>query len=315
MANSPSLGSAVRVGVVQFPATDDSDENRRRGLDGIARAAGAGAQLICLQELFASLYFCQSEDPAAFKLAESIPGPTTETVAEAARRYGVAVVVPVFERRAPGVFHNSTAVIDADGSLLGVYRKMHIPDDPSYYEKYFFTPGDTTPLPAEAPEATASQDGFGSFRTRWARVGPLICWDQWYPEAARIVTLLGAEILCYPTAIGWLPEERNDLGDAQREAWEVMHRAHAIANGVFVVAANRVGREGRIEFWGNSLVCDPFGRVLARGATDREEVLVVDCDLSLIERTRCDWPFLRDRRTDAYGGITSRFLDRGGRAR
>jgi N-carbamoylputrescine amidase len=318
----------LRVGVVQSWGTDDRSTNLERAKAGVLSAAHAGARLVCLQELFAGPYFCQSESPDPFRLAEPIPGPTTEAIAEVARDLGVVVVTPVFERRAPGLYHNSTVVIDADGSLLGTYRKMHIPDDPSYYEKYYFTPGDagtiptnrTAPMIGTAPTNPAGtnptlvdsprveqRDGFACFRTRVADIGVLICWDQWYPEAARLVTLLGAEIICYPTAIGWLPSEKSELGVAQREAWEVMHRAHAIANGVFVVASNRVGLEGNIEFWGNSIVCDPLGRVLGRAPTDREDILVVDCDLSLIESTRCDWPFLRDRRIDAYRGITERY--------
>jgi N-carbamoylputrescine amidase len=250
--------------------------------------------VVCLPELFRTPYFCQTEDSKLFDLAESVPGPTTEAIAKAARAAGVVVIASVFERRAAGVYHNTAALLDADGSLAGVYRKMHIPDDPLYYEKFYFTPGDL---------------GFRSFALRDARAGILVCWDQWFPEAARLTALAGAQILFYPTAIGWQFDEASEVDAAQHDAWETAQRAHAIANGVFVVAVNRVGREDSIRFWGQSFVCDPFGRVLARASSSEEEILVVDCDLDLIERVRRNWPFLRDRRIDAYPDLSRRFRD------
>jgi len=288
----------VRVGLVQMSSTDEPAQNLKKAIDGMEDAAKKGAQIVCLGELFRTRYFCQAEDPALFDLAEPIPGPTTEAVGAVARRNGVVVIASIFERRAAGLYHNSTAVIDADGSLLGLYRKMHIPHDPLYYEKYYFTPGDSAP----------GESGFVSFSTPHARIGTLICWDQWYPEAARITALKGAEILFYPTAIGWHHREKAQHGVSQHDAWETMQRAHAIANGVFVAAVNRVGTEGGIEFWGSSFVADPFGKVLARASSSREETLLAACDLSRIEEARRNWPFLRDRRTDAYGTITSRYL-------
>jgi N-carbamoylputrescine amidase len=274
----------------------DKQANVAKAVSGIAKARAEGAEIVCLQELFASLYFCQEEDPAAFELAEALDGPTVQSIARAAREHGVTVITSIFERRAAGVYHNSIVVLGPDGERLGVYRKMHIPDDPQYLEKFYFTPGDL---------------GFQSVETPHAQVGPLICWDQWYPEAARLTALRGAEILFYPTAIGWLPEEKAEHGAAQRDAWQTIQRAHAIANGVFVVAVNRVGQEGDpqkgIEFWGHSFVCDPFGRIIAQAGAG-EEVLVVECDLSLQEETRQIWPFLRDRRIDAYVGLDKRWL-------
>jgi N-carbamoylputrescine amidase len=287
-------GNVVNVGLVQMRCVEDRAANLARALEGIREAARRGAGIVCLQELFASLYFCQSEDTTAFDLAEPVPGPTTEALRRVAAENGVVVVGSVFEKRAEGIFHNTAVVIDADGSLLGLYRKMHIPDDPQYYEKYYFTPGDL---------------GFRSFATRAGRVGALVCWDQWFPEAARLTVLGGADLLFYPTAIGWHPHEKAELGAAQHAAWETVQRAHAIANGVFVVAVNRVGREGDLEFWGASFVADPFGSVLTRAAHDREEVLVVGCDLDRIAETRRNWPFLRDRRIDAYGALGKRYLD------
>jgi N-carbamoylputrescine amidase len=268
----------VRLGLVQMACSAEPGRNLERALAGIDEAAREGAQVICLQELFRTLYFCQTEDHAVFDLAEPVSGPTTAALAGAARRRGVAII----------------GSIDADGSLAGIYRKMHIPDDPLYYEKFYFTPGDT---------------GFVAFATRPARVGALVCWDQWYPEAARLTALRGAEILFYPTAIGWHHSEKAEHGEAQHQAWETMQRAHAISNGVFVAAVNRVGTEGGLEFWGASFVSDPFGRILARASSTKEETLVVSCDLARIEEVRRNWPFLRDRRIDAYGAITSRFLD------
>ena len=264
----------------------------------VGQAAGRGAQIICLPELFATRYFCQSEDAANFALAESIPGPTTARFAGIAKELGVALIVPIFERRAAGVYHNSVAVLDADGRLLGRYRKTHVPDDPLYFEKFYFTPGDL---------------GYPVFSTQFARIAPLICWDQWFPEAARMCALAGAEILVYPTAIGWHPAERNVEGDAQCDAWRTVQRAHAIANGVFVAAVNRVGHEGPqdggLDFWGQSFACDPGGRVLAAGSVDDVDVILAPCDLRRIEKQRQGWPFLRDRRIDSYHGLSARLLD------
>ncbi len=300
-AQSPPTASGHRrstvVGLVQTSTTSDVAANLDKALRGIADAAARGAQVVCLQELFASPYFCQEEDPAAFALAEPLDGPIVQAVARQAKAHGVTVVTPVFERRAPGIYHNSVVVLGPQGERLGAYRKMHIPDDPQYLEKFYFTPGDL---------------GFTAVKSPTATLGPLICWDQWYPEAARLTALRGAEILLYPTAIGYLPDEKQELGQAQLEAWQTVQRGHAIANGVFVVAVNRVGREGDpergIEFWGHSFVADPFGRVIAEAGSG-EEVLVVECDHSLLEETRQNWPFLRDRRIDAYTGIDRRFLD------
>ena len=287
----------VAVGIVQMAVSSNKDANIDQAIAGIERAAGRGAEIVCLQELFASPYFCQVEDARHFDLAETIPGPTTERLADAARRAGVTVVAGVFERRSAGVYHNSAVVLAPDGALAGLYRKMHIPDDPQYYEKFYFTPGDL---------------GFVACRTPRAVVGPLICWDQWYPEAARLTALRGAEILFYPTAIGWLPEDKPTAGPAQLSAWQTMQRSHAIANGVFVVVANRVGRETSgersIEFWGHSFVCDPYGVILGE-AGEGEDVLVVECDLGSVEAARRSWPFFRDRRIDAYTGITRRWID------
>jgi N-carbamoylputrescine amidase len=289
-----------RVGLVQMRCSTDPEDNVRRACAALREAARRGAQVACLPELFRSRYFCQVEDPALFDLAEPIPGPTTEVLAGLARETGMVVVGSIFERRAPGLYHNTAVVLDADGSLAGRYRKMHIPDDPLYYEKYYFTPGDL---------------GFQVMATRFARVGTLVCWDQWYPEAARLTALKGAEILFYPTAIGWHPAEKAEFGEAQSSAWETVQRAHAINNGLFVAAVNRVGHEGPssgaggLEFWGGTFLADPFGRVLARAGRDTEEVLVVACDPRLQEETRRNWPFLRDRRIDAYGPIIQRFLD------
>jgi N-carbamoylputrescine amidase len=262
-------------------------------------AAERGAQVACLPELFRTQYFCQAEETARFDLAEPVPGPTTLALAQVANETSMVVVGSVFERRAAGIYHNTAVVLDADGSLRGRYRKMHIPDDPLYYEKFYFTPGDL---------------GFQVFETRHAHVGTLVCWDQWYPEAARLTALLGAEILLYPTAIGWHPAEKDIHGEAQASAWETIQRAHAIANGVYVAATNRVGHEGPpgggLEFWGGSFLSDPFGRIIARAGREAEEILIAVCDPALQEETRRNWPFLRDRRIDAYAPITQRFLDR-----
>ncbi len=281
------------VGLVQMRCNPDVTENLAKVLAGIEAAAGRGADIVCLQELHRSPYFCQREDAATFDLAEPIPGPSTEAISQVAERCGVAVLASLFERRAPGLYHNTAVLIARDGSLAGLYRKMHIPDDPLYYEKYYFTPGDT---------------GFATFETHCGRIGPLVCWDQWFPEAARLAALRGAEILFYPTAIGWHAAEKAEHGSAQYDAWQTIQRSHAIANGVFVVAVNRVGVEDGLEFWGGSFVADPFGRVLAQAGHEREEVLVVACDRDLITATRRNWPFLRDRRIDAYGGLLKRYL-------
>ena len=284
----------VAVGLVQMRCSDDADENLARAMAGVEEAASRGARIVCLQELFRSPYPCQDEDPARFELAESIPGPSTEALSKVAAARRVEVIASLFERRAPGVYHNTAVLIDSDGRLAGRYRKMHIPDDPLYYEKFYFAPGDL---------------GFRSFDTRDARVGTLVCWDQWFPEAARLSALSGAQILFYPTAIGWQFDEGAEVDAAQHDAWQTVQRAHAIANGVFVVAVNRVGVEGSIRFWGQSFVADPFGRVIARASDRDEQTLVVQCDLAAIEKVRREWPFLRDRRIDAYGELSRRFRD------
>jgi len=287
-----------RVGLVQMRCTIDPEDNMARAVAGVRDAAGRGAGIVCLPELFRTQYFCQREDPELFELAEPIPGPTTERFAALARECSAALVVSLFERRAAGLYHNTAVVIDADGTLRGRYRKMHIPDDPLYYEKFYFTPGDL---------------GFLAFDTRPGRIGTLVCWDQWYPEAARLTALAGAEVLFYPTAIGWHPSEKAEHGAAQRAAWQTIQRAHAIANGVYVVAVNRVGHEGPadggLEFWGTSFVADPLGVTLAEGSQTDEAVLVVDCDRRRLEDVRRNWPFLRDRRIDAYAGLERRLRD------
>ncbi|HVL88204.1 MAG TPA: carbon-nitrogen hydrolase [Candidatus Thermoplasmatota archaeon] len=287
------MSPTVRVALLQTHASADPEDNLRRTLALAREAAARGAKIVCLQELYRTEYFPREESQANFRLAETIPGPSTEAFSALARETGVVLVVPIFEKRAAGLYHNSLAVIDADGRLVGVYRKMHIPDDPCFFEKFYFAPGDT---------------GFCAFDTRYGRVAALICWDQWYPEGARLAALAGAQFLFYPTAIGYHP---NDAGVAhvQRDAWETIQRSHAIANGVFVGAANRVGREDEVVFWGASFVAGPFGEVLARASQDKEEILLADCDLSQIESARHGWPFLRDRRIDAYDGLTKRFLD------
>jgi len=285
----------VTLGLVQMAMRPDKASNVARACAAIADVARRGADVVVLPELFASPYFCQVQDPGRFELAESVDGPTVEAIAAAAREHGVAVITPIFERRAAGVYHNSLVVLGPAGGRLGLYRKMHIPDDPLYYEKYYFTPGDL---------------GFVAVSTPFAKIGPLICWDQWYPEAARLVALQGAQVLCYPTAIGWHPKEKAEFGAAQLAAWQIIQRSHAIANGVYVAAVNRVGHEGPagggLEFWGHSFVADPFGVVLAE-AGEGEETLVVPLDLARLEDVRRNWPFFRDRRIDAYAGIASRF--------
>src|SRR5512143_3579648 len=283
-----------KVGLVQMSMSERTTLNLDKAVAKVAEAAKAGAEVVCLPELFRSPYFCQREDAALFDLAEAVPGSSTEALGRAAKEAGVAVIAPVFERRAPGLYHNTAAVIDATGELLGLYRKMHIPDDPCFYEKFYFTPGDL---------------GFRAFDTRAGRVGALICWDQWYPEGARLTALKGAAVLFYPTAIGWHPHEKAQHGAAQRDAWRTVQRGHAVANGVYVAAVNRVGHEpgpegqAGLEFWGTSFLCDPFGVVIAEASIEKEEILVGEVDLGRIEEVRRGWPFLRDRRIDAYQGI------------
>jgi N-carbamoylputrescine amidase len=279
----------------------DPAENLAKAEARIREAAGRGAQIVSVQELFRSQYFCREENCDLFDLAEPIPGPTSESFTKLARELQIVIVGSVFERRTAGVYHNTALIIDADGTLLGLYRKMHIPDDPLYYEKYYFTPGDL---------------GFSAHDTKFGRIGTLVCWDQWYPEGARLTALRGADVLFYPTAIGWHPREKEQYGQAQASAWQTIQRSHAIANGVYVAACNRVGHEGAlsdgsggIEFWGGSFVSDPFGTILKEGSRTDEEILIVECDRARIEETRRNWPFLRDRRIDAYGPITSRFRD------
>ncbi len=288
------------VGLIQIALSKNSEENLDKAVAWIKKAAKKGAQVICLPELFRTQYFCQAEDIDNFELAETIPGQSTKAISKAAEQNNVSVIVPVFEKRASGVYHNSAAVIDADGKYLGLYRKMHIPDDPSYYEKFYFTPGDL---------------GFKSFKTKYGKIGALICWDQWYPEGARITTLKGADVIFYPTAIGWHPHEKNEHGKAQFDSWQTVQRGHAIANGVYVAAVNRVGLEKQsenspgIEFWGSSFIADPQGVIIAQASVDKEEVITAEVDLSRLEYIRRNWPFLRDRRIDAYGEIGKRFSD------
>ncbi|MDE3104550.1 MAG: carbon-nitrogen hydrolase [Acidobacteriota bacterium] len=318
-----SAASTLRVALIQMSCSPDVQLNLDKAAERVYEAAHQGATLVCLPELFRAQYFCQREDHALFDLAESIPGPSTEVLTRAARETGVTLVASLFERRAPGLYHNTAVTIDRDGSIVDVYRKMHIPDDPLYYEKFYFTPGDL---------------GFKATNTSAGKIGTLVCWDQWYPEGARVTALKGAEILFFPTAIGWHPSEKDEFGTAQYEAWQTAQRAHAIANGVFVCAVNRTGHEhgdvkfkttaadgnpatvelhgpgdhtaaSGLEFWGGSFIADPFGRILAQASHDKEEILLADLDRKLIEVTRQHWPFLRDRRIDAYEGITRRFLD------
>jgi N-carbamoylputrescine amidase len=293
-------GNVVKLGLVQMTCAPEPKVNMKKALARIGDAAKQGAQIVCLQELFRSQYFCQTEDAELFQLAEPIPGPSTEALSKVAKQKKIVIVASLFEKRAPGLYHNTAVMIDADGQIAGKYRKMHIPDDPLYYEKFYFTPGDL---------------GFLTHETRYGRVGTLVCWDQWFPEAARLTALAGAEFLFYPTAIGWLPSEEEEMNQAQHSAWETIQRGHAIANGVFVVVVNRVGQEGQLRFWGQSFVADPFGRILAKASAEEEEVLVVDCDLDLIDRTRQNWPFLRDRRIESYQGLGYRFLEPSGAAK
>lgn len=285
----------VKIGLVQMSCTADVAGNINKAIEGIKKAAAEGANIVCLQELFTSLYFCDIEDHDNFKLAESIPGPTTTTLSEVAKENNVVIIASLFEKRAAGLYHNTTAVIDADGTYLGKYRKMHIPDDPGYYEKFYFTPGDL---------------GYKVFDTKFARIGVLICWDQWYPEASRITSLMGAEVLFFPTAIGWdTNEKQNEANIEQYNAWQTIQRSHAVANGVHVVSVNRVGREADQQFWGGSFVANPFGSLLYLASHDKEEVHVQEVDLALTDKYRTTWPYLRDRRIDSYGPILKRYID------
>ena len=294
-----------RVGLVQMSATPDPDRNLQRAIEHVRNAAKSGAQIVCLPELFQTQYFCQREDTALFDLAESIPGPVTSQLSAISKELKIVLVASLFEKRAAGIYHNTAVLFDANGELRGIYRKMHIPDDPLYYEKYYFTPGDL---------------GFRAFDTNVGRIGTLVCWDQWYPEGARLTALQGAHVIFYPTAIGWHPSEKAEFGAAQHDAWRTIQRSHAIANGVYVAAVNRVGLEhgdirgnrapgAGLEFWGGSFLCDPFGRVIAEASHDREEILLGEVDLKSLEDTRRNWPFLRDRRIDSYAAITSRLID------
>jgi N-carbamoylputrescine amidase len=284
----------VALGLIQMSVGDDVTANLAKAVGRIGAAVKKGAQVVCLQELFRSRYFCQSEDHRNFRLAEAIPGPTTDALGELAAKHEIVIVASVFERRTAGIYHNSAVVIDADGAIAGVYRKMHIPDDPLYYEKFYFTPGDL---------------GFPTFQTRYAKIGALVCWDQWFPEGARLAALAGAQILVYPTAIGWIPDDPPAVARQQRSAWELIQRSHAVANGVYVASVNRVGREGKINFWGRSFVAGPLGEIVAQAGGERDETLLARCDLGKIEETRQSWPFLRDRRIDAYGSLLSRSLE------
>jgi N-carbamoylputrescine amidase len=288
--------SKVKVGLVQMSCSGSKEENMQKAIAGIKDAAAKGAQIVCLQELFTSLYFCDVEDYENFKLAEKIPGATTDTLGQVAAALNVVVIASLFEKRTQGIYHNTTAVIDADGAYLGMYRKMHIPDDPAYYEKFYFTPGDL---------------GYKTFDTKFAKIGVLICWDQWYPEAARLTALQGAEILFYPTAIGWATSQDEATNTEQYNAWQTIQRSHAVANGVHVVSVNRVGYEqnGAMKFWGGSFVSNPFGTLLYKGSHDNEETEVVEIDTDATDRYRTHWPFMRDRRIDSYENITKRFID------
>jgi N-carbamoylputrescine amidase len=306
MKSKAAKENIVKVGLIQTACSADGNANLKHQIRLIEKAAAIGANIVCTQELFRSQYFCQSEDHRFFKLAESIPGPSTEAICKIAKKHGIVVIASLFEKRAAGLYHNTAAIIDADGSMLGIYRKMHIPDDPYYYEKFYFTPGDT---------------GFRAWQTRYGKIGVLICWDQWFPEGARLTALQGAQILFYPTAIGWHPAEKSEFGEAQHESWELIQRSHAVANGCYVCAPNRIGKEiifdavGKpvnpegIEFWGQSFICAPNGQIMGRASADEEEILLADCDLEKVEFSRTHWPFLRDRRVDAYGDLSRRFVD------
>jgi N-carbamoylputrescine amidase len=288
--------SKVKIGMVQMSCSAVKDENVKKAIAKIREAAAKGAKIVCLQELFTSLYFCDVEDYDNFKLAEPIPGPTTDALKSVAKELGVVIIASLFEKRAQGIYHNTTAVIDADGEYLDKYRKMHIPDDPAYFEKFYFTPGDM---------------GYKVFKTRFATIGVLICWDQWYPEAARITSLMGAEILFYPTAIGWATSQDDETNKEQYNAWQTIQRSHAIANGVHVVSVNRVGfeQEGRMKFWGGSFIANPFGSLIVQASHDKEEVLVYELETDTTDRYRTHWPFMRDRRIDSYQPITKRYID------
>ncbi len=290
--------NTFRIGLVQTACSPEPAENTEKAVAKVREAAARGAQIVCLQELFRSQYFCREERAELFDLAESIPGQTTELMGRLAKELGVVIVASLFERRAAGLYHNTAAVLNADGTLAGMYRKMHIPDDPLYYEKFYFTPGDL---------------GYRNFDTPYGRIGVLVCWDQWYPEAARLTAMQGADVLFYPTAIGWHPSEKAENGAAQLDAWRTAQRAHAIANGVYVAAANRIGFEGPaeegLEFWGHSFVADPFGVVVAEAGAEQEEILVVECDRGRMEEVRRSWPFFRDRRVDSFSGLTARWTD------
>jgi len=305
MAKRSSSKRTVKVALTQMACDPDPNVNLKKQLALFEKAASGGAQVLCTQEMFTSQYFCQTEEHRFFSLAESIPGPSTDAMCRLAKKHGVVIVASLFEKRASGLYHNTAAIIDADGSLMGIYRKMHIPDDPLYYEKFYFTPGDL---------------GFKTWQTRFAKIGVLICWDQWYPEAARLTAMSGAEILFYPTAIGWHPGEKAEYGAAQHDSWETMQRSHAIANGCYVCAPNRIGHEfiagadGKpvhpdgIQFWGQSFVSAPNGQVVKRASVEKEEIVTAECDLDRVEFSRTHWPFLRDRRIDAYGDLAKRFL-------
>lgn len=288
--------SKVKVGLVQMSCSGNAASNMDKAIAGIKEAAGQGAKIVCLQELFTSLYFCDVEDYENFKLAEPIPGPSTDTLSAVAKELGVVIIASLFEKRAQGLYHNTTAVLDADGTYLGKYRKMHIPDDPAYFEKFYFTPGDL---------------GYKVFKTKFATIGVLICWDQWYPEAARLTALMGAEILFYPTAIGWATSQDAATNEEQYNAWQTIQRSHAVANGVHVVSVNRVGfeQDGAMKFWGGSFVSNPFGSLIVKATHVQEEVIVTELDLSKTDSYRTHWPFMRDRRIDSYGEIVKRFID------
>ncbi|MVN90036.1 carbon-nitrogen hydrolase [Mucilaginibacter aquatilis] len=286
--------SKVKVGLVQTTCTADKQQNLQKAIEKVREAAQKGAQIVCLQELFTSLYFCDVEDYDNFQLAEAIPGPSTDALSKVAAEEGVVIIASLFEKRAQGLYHNTTAVLDADGTYLGKYRKMHIPDDPGFYEKFYFTPGDL---------------GYKTFQTKFAKIGVLICWDQWYPEAARITSLMGAEILFYPTAIGWASSQDVDTNTDQYNAWQTIQRSHSVANGVHVVSVNRVGEEAGLKFWGGSFVSNPFGKVIFQGDHHEEQISVVELDLAKSDYYRTHWPFLRDRRVETYQPITKRLLD------
>lgn len=288
--------SKVKVGIVQMSCSADKQANLQKAIEKVKEAAGKGAQIVCLQELFTSLYFCDVEDYDNFRLAEPIPGPSSEALGKIAKDLGVVIIASLFEKRTQGLYHNTTAILDADGTYLGKYRKMHIPDDPTYYEKFYFTPGDL---------------GYKVFNTKFAKIGVLICWDQWYPEASRITALMGAEILFYPTAIGWATSQDEDTNIEQYNAWQTIQRSHSVANGLHVVSVNRVGleQEGAMKFWGGSFIANPFGSIIYRASHENEEVHVEELDLDKTDRYRTHWPFLRDRRIDSYQQITKRFID------